>query len=142
MLRRYSSSPPCESVHCALCWQTSKQLHLHKFGTNIYGSAIHNLQQQPPTASGFSWTYTTSVISDELRDVIFVAIDFENLGVIKQDSAQNLNSQVGIAILDTRILAFSQPEKTILTYSFATGSPRYCTATMKNFLFGKTTMIH
>jgi hypothetical protein len=80
-------------------------------------------------------------ISDDLRDVIFVAIDFENLGNIKQDSAQNLDSQVGIAILDTRILASSQLEKTILTYSFATGSPRYCTATTKNFLFGKTTTI-
>jgi len=60
-------------------------------------------------------------ISDELRDVIFVAIDIENLGNIKQDSAQKLDSQVGIAILDTRILASSQPEKTILTCSFATG---------------------
>jgi hypothetical protein len=80
-------------------------------------------------------------ISDELRDVIFVAIDFENLGNIKQDPAQNLDSQVGIAILDTRILASSQLEKAILTYSFATGSPRYCTATTKNFLFGKTTTI-
>jgi hypothetical protein len=77
----------------------------------------------------------------ELRDVIFVAIDFENLGNITQDSAQNLDSQVGIAILDARILTSSQPEKTILTYSFATGSPRYCTATTENFLFGKTTTI-
>ena len=32
-----------------------------------------------------------------MRDVTFVAIDFENLGNIKQDSAQNLESQVGIA---------------------------------------------
>jgi hypothetical protein len=70
-------------------------------------------------------------ISNKLRDVIFVAIDFENLGNIKQDSAQNLDSQVGIAILDTRVLASSQLEKTILTYSFATGSPSYCRATAK-----------
>jgi hypothetical protein len=76
-------------------------------------------------------------ISDDLRDVIFVAIDFENLGNIKQDSAQNLDSQVGIAILDTRILASSQLEKTILTYSFATGSTRYCTAATKISYLGR-----
>jgi hypothetical protein len=84
MLRRYSSSPLCKSVHRALCWQTSKQLHLHKFGTNMalrYTISNNSLQ----LLRDFLGLTPHLSISDELRDVIFVAIDFENLGNIKQD---------------------------------------------------------
>ena len=74
-------------------------------------------------------------------DIILVTTDFKNLGNIKQDSAQNLDSQIGIAILDTKIFSSSRPEKAMSTHNFATGSPRYWTATTNNFLFGMTTPI-
>ncbi len=75
-------------------------------------------------------------------EIVFVAIDFENLRNLQQDLSQNQNSQVGIAILDTRDLILSPPQGAISTYSFVTGSPPYCAATAKKYLCGETTTIH
>ncbi len=75
-------------------------------------------------------------------DIVFVAIDFENLRNLQQDLSQNQDSQVGIAILDTRDLISSPPRDAISTYNFVTGSPSYCAATAKKYLFGETITIH
>lgn len=80
--------------------------------------------------------------SHDLDKPIFVTIDLEYLSNLKQDSSQNLNSQVGVAILDIRDLVSSPPQTAISTYNFVTGSPSYCAATTKKYLFGKTTAIH
>lgn len=53
-------------------------------------------------------------------EIVFLSIDFEHLSNLKQDLSQNLNSQVGISILDTRHLLSSPPQDTISTYSFVT----------------------
>jgi len=55
----------------------------------------------------------------------FIAIDFEHLGNIKQDSTQNSNSQVEIAILDAKDLGSSPPQTAISTFNDVTGSPTY-----------------
>ena len=54
------------------------------------------LTLEPPTSKG-------------LDDVTFIAIDFEHLGNIKQQSAQDLDSQVGVVVLDTKDLISSPP---------------------------------
>ena len=83
-----------------------------------------------------------SLASQDLDDVIFIAIDFEHLRNIKQDSTQNLDSQISIAILDTKDIVSSPPQNAISTYNFVTGSPSYRVNTTKKFLFGKTVTIH
>lgn len=80
--------------------------------------------------------------SQGLDKPIFISIDMEYLSNLKQDSSQNLNSQVGVAILDSRHLISSPPRTAISTYNFVTGSPSYCAATTKKFLFDKTVAIH
>ena len=79
--------------------------------------------------------------SQGLDEPVFVTIDFEYLSNIK-DASQNLNSQMGVAILDSRDLISSPARTAISTYNFVTGSPSYCAATTKKFLFNKTTIIH
>ncbi len=73
---------------------------------------------------------------------VFIAIDLECLSNLKQDSSKNLNGQVGVAILDSRDLISSPPRTAISTYNFVTGSPSYCAATAKKYLFNKTITIH
>ena len=80
--------------------------------------------------------------SQELDKPVFITIDLEYLSNSKQDSNQNLNSQVSVAILDSRDLISSPPQIAISTYNFVTGSPSYCAATTKKYLFGKTITIH
>ena len=80
--------------------------------------------------------------SQALDKPIFITIDLEYLSNLKQDSSQNLNSQVGVAILDSRDLISSPPQSAISTYHFVTGSPSYCAATTKKYLFDKTITIH
>ena len=65
---------------------------------------------------------------------------FEHLRSIKQDSTQDLNSQVGLAVLDIKDPVLSPPQIAIsmYKYSFVTGSPSYCANAAKKFLFGKT----
>ena len=48
---------------------------------------------------------------------------------------------MGVAILDGRDLTSSPPRTAISKYNFVTGSPSYCTATSKKYLFGKTITI-
>ena len=80
--------------------------------------------------------------SQGLDKPVFISIDLEYLSNFKQDASQNLNSQVGVAILDSRDLISSPPRTAISKYNFVTGSPSYCAATAKKFLFGKTITIH
>ncbi len=78
-----------------------------------------------------------------LDDIVFVAIDLESLSNLKQDSSQNLDSQVSIAILDSRDLISSSPQTVISMYYFVTGSPpSYCSATTIKYLFDKTIKIY
>ncbi|CAD6569968.1 MAG: hypothetical protein ASARMPRED_003339 [Alectoria sarmentosa] len=75
-------------------------------------------------------------------EVVFVAIDFEYLQNFEHYSRhQELNSQIGIAVLDSRILISSPPRRAISTCNFVTGSP-YCAATIRKFLFGETSTIY
>ena len=69
--------------------------------------------------------------SQGLDKPVFITIDLEYLANLKQDSSQNLDSQVGVAILDSRDLISSPPQTAISTYNFVTGSPSYCAATTK-----------
>ena len=80
--------------------------------------------------------------SQVLDKPVFIAIDLEYLQNIKQDSSQNLNSQVGVAILDSRDLISSPPQTAISTYNLITGSTSYCAVTEKRYLFDKTITIH
>ena len=72
--------------------------------------------------------------------VIFIAIDFKNKDNFKYGSSQKLNSQVGVAILDTQNLV-SSPRTTISTSNFVTGFPSYCDRCTKRFHFGGTVTI-
>ena len=80
--------------------------------------------------------------SQGLDAAVFITIDLEYLSNLKQDPSQKLNSQVGVAILDSRHLISSPPRIAISTYNFVTGSPSYCAATTKIYLFDKTITIH
>ena len=71
----------------------------------------------------------------------YVAIDFENIANIKDNLSMNLDSQVSLAILDTRDLTSSWPDKLVSKYNFATGSLSYCQKATRKFLFRKTTII-
>ena len=80
--------------------------------------------------------------SQVLDEPVFITIDLEHLSNLKQASGQNLNSQVGVAILDSKDLVSSSPRTAISTYNFVTGSPSYCAATTKKYLFDKTIIIN
>ncbi len=69
---------------------------------------------------------------EHFNDVELVVINFENLKSMKQDHIQDLDSQVGVAILDT---------KTISTVNFVTGSPWYCAASSRKHVFGENVAI-
>ena len=58
-------------------------------------------------------------------NVVFIAIDFENISNIQRDLSQNLDSEVGLAILDARDLDSISSTKLITTYNFASGSLNY-----------------
>jgi hypothetical protein len=82
-------------------------------------------------------------LSDPLgiHDAVLIAIDFEQLGNIRQDDSLNLDSQVGLAILNVRDIMSLNPSEIISTFQFASGSPGYCERTSKKFLFGNCTSI-
>ncbi|KAK6498987.1 hypothetical protein TWF481_011558 [Arthrobotrys musiformis] len=69
---------------------------------------------------------------------MLVAVDFENpQQIIEHDSLENVNSQIGFAILDTRDL-FTSSIENISTYNFATGNSKYCERAFRQFLFGES----
>lgn len=74
--------------------------------------------------------------------VLFVAIDFENLVDIKGGRTTKLNSQVGVAMLDTKLTSPRSWTAAMSTVKFVTGSPFYCAAASKKLLFGKALAIH
>jgi hypothetical protein len=74
-------------------------------------------------------------------DVVFIAIDFENIENLKEDVSMNLDSQVGLAILDTKKLDSLPLHRAILVHNFSTGSSPYCAKASRKFLFGKSLTI-
>ena len=76
--------------------------------------------------------------SSSISDIVIIAIDFENIGSIKNGFTQKQNCQVGLALLDTKDLRRVSPSKLISTYNFATGSPSYLAKASKKFLFGES----
>lgn len=78
------------------------------------------------------------------RDPVLIAIDFENITGIGKDSAsgQEPNTQVGLAVLDTRDINASTPRENIIsTYNFTTGSKEHYHRAQLKFLFGKPVLI-
>ena len=71
-------------------------------------------------------------------NVVFIAIDFENISNIQRDLSQNLDGEVGLAILDARDLDSISSTKLIATYNFASGSLNYQERARKKFLFRET----
>ena len=75
-------------------------------------------------------------------NVVFIAIDFENIDNIQRDLSQNLDSEVGLVVLDTRDFHSMSPAELILTYNFASGSSDYQERARKKFLFGESVTIN
>lgn len=76
---------------------------------------VLGLSQKPPAQSNH-------------RDPVLIAIDFENITGIGKDSksGQETNTQVGLAVLDTRDITASTPRENIIsTYNFITGSKEH-----------------
>ncbi len=69
-------------------------------------------------------------------NVVFIAIDFENIANIQKDLSQNLDSEVGIAVLDTGDFHSMSSAKLISIYNFALGCSDYQERARKKFLFG------
>lgn len=76
-----------------------------------------------------------------LSDIILIAIDFEGINTIRNGFSQKGNSEVGIAILDTKNIGHVSPDNLIATYSFSTGTSSYVAKTSKKFNFGETVAI-
>lgn len=78
------------------------------------------------------------------RDPVLIAIDFENITGIGKDSTsgQEPNTQVGLAVLDTRNITASTPRESIIsTYNFITGKEEHFHRAQLKFLFGKPILI-
>ncbi|KAK6360131.1 hypothetical protein TWF730_006284 [Orbilia blumenaviensis] len=76
-----------------------------------------------------------------MQNVVLVALDSENpLQIIKSDSLETVNSQIGFAILDTKDLLAdaTSSASTISTYNFVTGTSKYHNKVSRRFLFGKS----
>lgn len=72
---------------------------------------------------------------NDAGDAILVAIDFENTSNITDDLSRNLESQVGIATVDTRDIWTQRPDRLIKTFNYATGSQSYTQKASRRFLF-------
>src|SRR4051794_36783875 len=54
--------------------------------------------------------------ANSVCNVVFIAIDFENIANIRRDSSHNLDSQVGLAVLDTKDFHSIPSAELISTY--------------------------
>jgi hypothetical protein len=79
--------------------------------------------------------------ANSVCNVVFIAIDFENIANIRRDSSHNLDSQVGLAVLDTKDFHSIPSAELISTYNFASGSLDYQRKARKRFLFGESISI-
>ena len=80
---------------------------------------------------------------DGVDDVVFVTIDFENhQNLRKQLPSQKLNSQVGIAVFDTRDLFMPLRQSPVKTLDLVTGSRPYYVKTTRKFLFGDSILTY
>ncbi|KAK8087558.1 hypothetical protein PG997_002519 [Apiospora hydei] len=75
------------------------------------------------------------------RDVVLVGIDFENTLLFKEELPEDAETQVGLAILDTRDLSSIEPSKMISTSNLVTGSADYFERATQKFLFGNSILI-
>lgn len=75
------------------------------------------------------------------QDSVIVAVDIENVSGLGKDSP-HLSAQVGLAILDTRNMSSTAPEKLISTYNWVIGSPEYHRQATLKFLFGKPVLVN
>ncbi|KAK8054803.1 hypothetical protein PG993_000030 [Apiospora rasikravindrae] len=80
--------------------------------------------------------------SVQQRDVVLVSIDFENTHHFKGHLHQDVDTQVGLAILDTRHLSSTAPDRIISTHNLVTGSSKYFRRAMLKYLFGKPALIN
>lgn len=92
---------------------------------------VLGLSENPPVQSGH-------------HDPVLIALDFENISGIGKDPdfGQEPNTQVGLAVLDTRDITASTPQENIIsTYNFITGSKEHYHRAQIKFLFGKPILI-
>ncbi|KAF8854249.1 hypothetical protein BDZ45DRAFT_759460 [Acephala macrosclerotiorum] len=90
----------------------------------------------------------SAISTDPFKDAVFVALDFENAdGIVHAGYglSGHLKAQMGVCILDTRLLsrsspALQSPESVLKTYNFST-CHSYC-GRNTNFIFGQTQMTH
>lgn len=84
-------------------------------------------------------------LSDEphssYHDPVLIAIDIEGISAIGKVSTRELNTQVGLAILDITNVITLPRKRTVSTYNFVTGSREYYHKAQLRFLFGKPTHI-
>jgi hypothetical protein len=74
-------------------------------------------------------------------NVMFIAIDFENIANIQEDLSQNVNSEVGVAVLDAEDFYSVSSAELISTYNFASRCSDYQERARKRFLFGESVAI-
>ena len=78
-----------------------------------------------------------------MHDVVFVAVDFRRNTIRQKLKGRFIvNSQVGIAILDTRDLQNSSSDNVISTFNLTSGLEWYCRVATATFLFGETLTVH
>ncbi|KAK6524544.1 hypothetical protein TWF281_011450 [Arthrobotrys megalospora] len=80
----------------------------------------------------------TSDVNPDLQDVVLIAVDTENTNkIIKNNSLENINSQIGFAVFDTRDL-LTLKNINIPTYNFATGTSQYHARVSYQYIFGNS----
>jgi len=58
-------------------------------------------------------------LTSSVCNAVLIAIDFENIANIKKDLSQKLDSEIGLAVLDTREIHSVSSTELISTYNFA-----------------------
>ena len=77
-----------------------------------------------------------------LEDVVFVAIDFEDIERLRRNDPADLDSRAGVAILDPRDLRKKPPPSNVIsTFNFVSGSQASINRATRTFLFGQTSVI-
>lgn len=112
----------------------SDQIDTHLFpGASVSPQAV-------PEVDSWSLQEFFGLTSSSARDVVLITIDFANLANIKIDLLRNLDSEVGLAILNTKDINLDSlsSAKLISTYSFASGSSDYQERAREKFLFGES----
>lgn len=72
---------------------------------------------------------------------MFIAIDLKNLANFQKDLSKYLESEIGVAVLDSKDLYSVPSAELISTYNFASGCPEYQQRARRKFLFGESVAI-